>query len=459
MVRSITSEVVGFLLKKDAPPVDVRRTAVEHITDGIGLIFAGSRTKCVKILVEWVLGKRSVGSSTIPAFNLRTNATDAALVNGTAGHADDYDDTQLSTSPDRIYGLLTHPTSPVLAAALAVGEEIKCSGKQFLEAFIAGFEVECKIAEAISPEHYRRGFHSTGTIGAFGACAASSKLLNLNEKQVRFALGLTASMSAGIRANFGTMTKPLHAGRAAANGVIASMLGGKDFTADKNVLDDRWGFMEILGGGSDPERILGKLGNPYALIQPGASIKMYPCGSLAQPSMDALLDIVQSQRIRQEDVREIRLHAGPNILEPLRYTEPKDDLQAKFSLNFGLASILLRRRAGLREYTTEFLYSEEMQQAMKKVKLIHDSDIARLGTDKMRSIVEVELKDGRIFTKLADTTRGTPEKPLKEADLYQKFKECAGSVLDESKIDPLFKKIQAIEQIRDLRDLTALLIR
>jgi len=459
VVRSITSEVVGFLLSKNPTPLDVRRKAVEHITDGIGLILAGSRTNCVKILVEWVLGKRSLGSSTLLGFNLKTDASDAALVNGTAGHADDYDDTQLSTSPDRIYGLLTHPTSPVLAAALAVGEDVQCTGKEFLEAFIAGFEVECKIAEAISPEHYRRGFHSTGTIGAFGAWAASSKLLNLDEKQARFALGITASMSAGIRANFGTMTKPLHAGRAAANGVIASMLGRKDFTADINVLDDRWGFMEILGGGVDPERILGKLGNPYALIQPGASIKMYPCGSLAQPSMDALLDIVQSQGIRPEDVREIRLRAGPNILEPLRYSEPSDDLQAKFSLNFGLASILLRRRAGLREYTPEFLFSEEMQRTMKKVKPIHDHNIAGMGTDKMRSIVEVELTDGRIFTKHADTARGTPEEPLKEADLYQKFSECASYALDESKIDPLFKGIQAIEQIRSLRDLTGPLMR
>lgn len=459
MVRSITSEVVDFLLRESASPMDVRKKAIEHITDGIGLISAGSRTKCVKILAEWVLGKRSVGSSTLLGFTLKTDASDAALVNGTAVHVDDYDDTQLSTSPDRIYGLLTHPTAPVLAAALAVGEEVRCTGKQFLEAFIAGFEVECKIAEAIKPEHYRSGFHSTGTIGTFGACVASSKLLGLNEKQIRFALGITASMSAGIRANFGTMTKPLHAGRAAANGVMASKLGGKDFTADNNVLDDRWGFMQILGRGADPERILGKLGNPYALIHPGASIKMYPCGSLAQPSMDTLLDIVQKQEIRQEDVREIRLRAGPNILEPLRYTDPIDDLQAKFSLNFGLASILLRRRAGLNEYTTEFLYSKEMQQTMKKVKTIHDPDIAKMGTDKMRSIVEVELNDGRIFTEHADTARGTPEKPINEADLYQKFRECAIYSLDKSKIDPLFKKIQNIEQIQDLEDLTILLMR
>ncbi len=458
MSSSITSEVVDFLLKTSSPSHDVRRIAIEHVIDGVGLILAGSRTECVRKLVDFVSDKKCTGTSTLIGFKLKAEASDAALVNGTSGHADDYDDTQLSTSPNRIYGLLTHPTIPVLAGALAVGEKVGSSGRELLEAFIAGCEVECKIAEAINPEHYRRGFHSTGTIGAFGACAASSKLLGLDEKQLRFALGITASISSGIRANFGTMTKPLHCGRAASNGIVASMLGAKNFTTDNNALDGRWGFMEVLGHGSDPERILGKLGNPYALIDPGASIKMYPCGSLGQPSMDALLQIVSEQNVHPEDVREIRLRAGPNILEPLRYTQPSDELQAKFSLNFGLASILLRRRAGLREYTLEFLNSTEMQQTMKKVKTIHDPEIARMGTDKMRSIVEVELKNGKVLNKIADTARGTPEKPLSKTDLYEKFKECTSFSLHKNKINPLFRKIETIEKLQDIRELTTQLV-
>ncbi|UCH03012.1 MAG: MmgE/PrpD family protein [Candidatus Bathyarchaeota archaeon] len=293
MSSSITSHIVDFLLYKTPSAKNVTRKGIIHITDGIAVMLAGSRTKCVEKLVEYI---NEIGclhpSSTIIGNSLRTIPSMAALVNGASGHADDYDDTQLSESKNRIYGLLTHPTVPVLAAALAIGEKIGCSGREFLDAFLQGFEVECKLAEAIKPEHYRRGFHTTGTIGAFGACATAGKLLNLNEDQLRYALGLTASMCSGIRINFGTMTKPLHAGMAVSNGVVACMLAKRGFTADKNALDGKWGFLNIFGHGFDPGKIIGKLGNPYSIVYPGASIKIYPCGSLCQPSMDALLGII-----------------------------------------------------------------------------------------------------------------------------------------------------------------------
>jgi len=457
MGSSITKMVVNFLLGTDSPPADVRSKAIQHIVDGIGVMLAGSRTECVKKLSDFVSGKGGKESSTLIGFGFKACPSDAALVNGTSGHADDYDDTQLSASPDRIYGLLTHPTVPVLAAALAVGEIVGCTGREFLEAFIAGFEVECKLAEAIRPEHYERGFHTTGTMGAFGACAASTRLLGLDEEGLRYALGITASLASGIRANFGTMTKPLHAGMAASNGVVAAMLAGRGFTSDRDALDGRWGFMNILGNGADPERIADKLGSPYSLVYPGASIKMYPCGSLGQPSMDALLEIVSEEDLRPDEVKEIRVRAGPNILEPLRYSRPIDGLQAKFSLQFGLAGILTRRRAGLREYTAEVVNSPEMREAMAKVKTVLDSEVASMGTDKMRSIVEVTLQEGRVLSRFADTARGTPEKPLKDIELDSKFMECASFVLDEEKVEDVLKKIRGIERSRDISRLTALL--
>ena len=457
MSSSITSEVVDFLLKQGYPPTPVKKEAVTHIIDGLGLMLAGSRTECARKLKDFVHEEKGEGSSTLVGFGATSSALDAALVNGVSAHADDYDDTQLSASSDRIYGLLTHPTTPVLAAVLAVGEKIGSSGGDLLEAFIAGFEVECKLAEAIKPEHYKRGFHSTGTLGAFGACAASALLLRLREEELRYALGIVASLSSGIRANFGTMTKPLHAGRAASNGVIASMLGKRGFTADKEALDGKWGFMSILGGGCDADKIVGKMGNPYTIIYPGASIKMYPCGSLAQPSMDAMLEIVVEGDLKPEDVCEVRLRAGPNILEPLRYERPVDELQAKFSLQFGLACILVKRRAGLREYTPEFLHSQEMRETMEKVKTILDPEVASMGTDKMRSIVEVELRDERVLHKLADTARGTPEKPLKDIEIDDKFRQCAGFVLDEKQIGQVLDMARKLGGISDIRQLTILL--
>jgi 2-methylcitrate dehydratase PrpD len=457
MSPSITTEVVDFILKKDAPPTAIKKKAVDHVIDGIAVMLAGSRTECVKTLGTFIREKGSTPSSTLIGFNHKSHPADAALVNGTSGHADDYDDTQLSSSPDRIYGLLTHPTVPVIAAALAIGETLDCSGRELLEAFIAGFEVECKLAEAIKPEHYTRGFHTTGTIGAFGAAAASSRLLGLEEDEVRYALGMTASMSSGIRVNFGTMTKPLHAGMAASNGVVACTLAKKGYTADREALDGRWGFMNVLGQGADPEKLVGKLGKPYTLLDPGASIKMYPCGSLGQPSMDTLLEIVVEENLTPEDVQEIRLRAGPNILEPLRYTSPVNGLQAKFSLQFGLASILAKRRAGLREYTTEVVNSQDVRKVMAKVKTLLDPEVARMGTEKMRSIVEVELHGGRVIRRVADTARGTPEKPLTKGELDAKFQECASFVLENDKLEEALEMIRLLEDLPSIQQLTSLL--
>jgi 2-methylcitrate dehydratase PrpD len=457
MSSTITMEIVDYILMADPPPDEVRQKAVEHIIDGVGVILAGSRTECAHKLADFVRMKGSTGPSTLLGFGLKAHPSDAALVNGTSGHADDYDDTQLSMSPDRIYGLLTHPTVPALAAALAVAEDVGCSGRKFLDAFIAGFEVECKIAEAVNPEHYMRGFHTTGTVGAFGACAASSKLLKLDEESVRHALGITASLSSGIRANFGTMTKPLHAGMAAYNGVVAAVLAERGFTADRDALDGRWGFMKIIGHGADPDRIVGKLGRPYSIVEPGASIKMYPCGSLGQPSMDALLEIVLNEDLSPSDVREVRVRAGPNILEPLRYQRPISGLEAKFSLNFGLASILLWRRAGLREYTTEVVNSPEVVEAIGRIKTVLDSEVADMGTDKMRSIVEVELQDGKVLSRFADTARGTPEKPISKEELDEKFRDCVSLVLEVEKIGRILETIRGIEGVFGVDELTALL--
>ena len=313
------------------------------------------------------------------------------------------------------------------------------------------------MAEAINPLHYKRGFHTTGTIGAFGSYAAASVLMDLTEIELRYGLGITASFASGIRINFGTMTKPLHAGRAAANGVIAASLGKNGFTSDLNALDGEWGFFKVLGEGYDEEKIMGKLGNPYSIVDPGATVKMYPCGSLGQPSMDAMFDIVKENDLKPNDVKEIRLRAGPNILEPLRYSMPENELQAKFSLQFGLTSILLERRAGLREYTDKFVNNPKVREFMKRVKTINDPVIASMGTDKMRSIVEVELKDGSVVSRFAEDARGTHEKPLTEEDIHEKFMDCASLVMEVRQAENVFSSVKNIGEYSDINDFMELL--
>ena len=194
---------------------------------------------------------------------------------------------------------MTHPTLPPLAAALAIGERQRVSGTQFLEAFLTGFEVECKIAEAIHPNHYKKGFHSSGTIGTFGAMAAAAKLLGLDAEATANALSITASLCAGIRVNFGTMTKPLHVGRAAQNGVTGGGTCRKRIyrrtrrsRRSVGVLPD----LQLRASGFDSDRIIGQLGKPYSIVSPGVSIKPYPCGVLGHPTMDAMRKLVTDQR-------------------------------------------------------------------------------------------------------------------------------------------------------------------
>jgi 2-methylcitrate dehydratase PrpD len=228
-----TDAVVRFIAQatfEELPPEAIA-IAKHCIIDGIGVMLAGSTQAAGRIVRELAadLGTRTEATAFGPE-PMRTGVAQAALVNGTSGHALDWDDTQLATSADRIFGLLTHPTIPPLIATLAIGERDGITGRRFLEAFLTGFEVECKIAEAISPSHYKKGFHSSGTIGTFGAAAATAKLLGLDEEQLGHMLAIAASSASGIRVNFGSMTKPLHVGRAAENGIVAAELASRGFT-------------------------------------------------------------------------------------------------------------------------------------------------------------------------------------------------------------------------------------
>ena len=255
------------------------------ILDALGLALAGSVSTLAPPLKRYLEAQcTSAGKSSVLGTALRTSPRFAAFANGCFVHADDYDDTQLAAAPDRVYGLLTHPTAPVLAAVLALAEAEGRSGKEVLTAFQVGVEVECKIAEAISPRHYGDGFHTTGTIGSFGSAAACARLRGLDAARTAQALGVAASEAAGLRENFGTMTKPFHAGHAAEAGVVAADLAALGWTASPRILEARHGFFQAAGGGFDAAAITGRLGRPWTFSSPGVSIKPYPSGSLTHPA-------------------------------------------------------------------------------------------------------------------------------------------------------------------------------
>jgi 2-methylcitrate dehydratase PrpD len=454
-----TGAVVDFIGRArfaDFPP-DAVAIAKRCIIDGLGVLLAGSTQDAGQILNEHVRGTDTRAESTVIGRTpFKTGAAAAALVNGTSGHALDWDDTQLATSADRIFGLLTHPTIPPLVAALALGERDAVSGQRFLEAFLTGFEVECKIAEAIHPNHYKKGFHSSGTVGTFGSAVAAAKLMGLNATQVAHTLAIAASSASGIRVSFGSMTKPLHVGRAAQNGVIAAQLAARGFTGGRDALDPPWGFFQTFshGEGYDPERILGVLGNPHTIVSPGVSIKPYPCGVLGHPTMDAMRRLVIAHDVQADQIVAIRVRAGSNILNPLRYAIASNELEAKFCPAFMVSAIALRRKAGIREFNDEFVRSAPAQALMRRVERVLDAEIEAKGWEKIRSTVEVDLADGRTLVEHADERyRGGPDLPFTRAELFEKWSDCASLVLTPAAIEEVF---QVLETLDELPDVTAL---
>ena len=325
MSDGLTAKVSRFITgtSLDAVPPGVIRAAKHSILDGFGLAVAGARTEGVAIAAAEVdsYDCRS-GASTVLGRGTRLPPRFAAFLNGMAIHADDYDDTQLAVLPDRVYGLLTHPTAPVLPAVLALAERDGASGADVLAAYLVGVEVESAIAESINPRHYDAGFHTTGTVGTFGAAAGAARLLKYDDAVTAAALALAGSQASGLRENFGTMTKPFHAGHAAEGGLLAASLAGHGFTTAPDILEARRGFFSAAGGGYDPGKVADRLGAPWTFADPGVSIKPFPSGSLTHPAMTAFLDLKREHDLRAEDVAEISVGTNRHMPNALITTGP-----------------------------------------------------------------------------------------------------------------------------------------
>jgi 2-methylcitrate dehydratase PrpD len=419
-----TSDFIATAQLADVPP-GVRHLAKRSILDGLGLAIAGSRSEPARIALTEVAsyGTTSEDASVLGAA-VSVPARFAAFLNGLAIHADDYDDTQLAVAHDRVYGLLTHPTAPVLPAVLALGERDDATGSDALLAYLIGVEVATKVAEAISPRHYNEGFHSTATCGAIGAGAAAARMLGLSADRAAVALGIAASQAGGLRENFGTMTKPLHAGRAAESGVLAASLANAGFTATSNILEAGRGFFRAAGGGYDPAMIDGVLGHPWTFESPGISIKPHPSGSLTHPAMGALLDLLHEHDIRAQDVRSVRVGTNRHMPNALIHHRPKDQLTAKFSMEFCMAILVLERRAGLAQFTDEVVNRPDVQAMIGRVEFVADPAADAGGFREMTSIIDVELVDGRTFHTRAEFGKGSPSNPMTDDELIDKFHGC-----------------------------------
>src|SRR3954469_11620822 len=404
--RAITDYVAGFVVdaKFADIPKDVAHLGKRSVLDGIGLALAGAKSECGHIAQQYLasLGIATADGATVIGTSLRVPARFAAFANGLAVHADDYDDTQLAVAKDRVYGLLTHPTAPPLPPAMALAERAKGSGAEFILAYQVGVEVECKVAEAIDPRHYQQGFHSTATCGSIGAAAGAAKILGLSREAARRAVSLGATQAGGLRENFGTMTKPFHAGRAAENGVVAAELAALGFTASPNGLEADRGFFRAAGGGFDAAAIHGKLGAPWTFHSPGISIKPHPSGSLTHPGMGAMLELIRKHDIQPQQVKRVTVGTNHNMPNALIHHRPKNEPQAKFSMEFCMAILLLERKGGLEQFTDAVVNRPDVQAMIGKVQFGVHPEAEAAGFDKMTTILEVELDDGRVVSGRAD---------------------------------------------------------
>jgi len=460
-VQKLTESVAQFVVNtkySDISP-EALELGKKSILDGLGLALSGSRAETAGLIQEYV---RSFGfqpaGATVLGSGTKLPARFAAFANGVAIHADDFDDTQLAVGKDRVYGLLVHPTVCVLPAALATAELQGKSGRDLLLAYQIGVEVECKIAEAISPRHYQDGFHSTGTCGVFGGTAACARLKGFDvEKTVR-ALAIAASHAAGLRENFGTMMKPFQAGHATESGVVAADFAALGWTGAEQILEAQRGFFHAYGGGYDPSAIIDRLGKPWTFQNPGVSIKPFPSGSLTHPGMTELLRLVRSNSIRASDVERVEVGTSRNMPNTLIHHRPTNGLQAKFSMEFCMAILLLDGKADLTKFTDAVVNRPDVQEMIGRVRFYADPEAEKAGYDKMTTIIKITLKDGRTIAGRADFGKGSPPNPMSYDEVAEKFQGCAAfAEWPTAKATKVIDLVRKLEEVSKVRALTALL--
>jgi 2-methylcitrate dehydratase PrpD len=440
-------------------PEEVIELGKKSILDGLGLALAGSRAETGSISRKYVqqIGVCN-GEATIIGSAQRTSPRFAALVNGISIHADDFDDTQLAAAKDRVYGLLMHPTVPVLPAIFGLAEQRAVSGKDWMLAYHVGAEVACKIAEAVAPRHYQDGFHTTGTCGPLGSAAACAKLLKFDLPKTLNAFGLAASQSAGLRENFGTMTKPFQAGHAAESGLISAELVALGWTAAEQILEADRGFFHAVGGSYDPSAIMDRLGNPWTFASPGVSLKPYPSGSLTHPAMTELARLIDAHKIQATQVEKVDVGANHHMTTTLLHHQPKTGLEAKFSMEFCLAILLLKHKAGLGQFSDKVVQRPDVQEMIRRINFYVDPEAESAGYDKMTSILKIHLTGGSVITGRADFGKGSPANPMSFDETAEKFRGCAEfAEWPKAKTEEIITFTKALEAAPEVSALSPLL--
>ncbi|MBV9018963.1 MAG: MmgE/PrpD family protein, partial [Alphaproteobacteria bacterium] len=449
-------------IRDDELPAEAVRWAKAAILDTVGVTLAGAREPCAQIAAG-VLGLGEAGGDcVIFGTDRRAAPLDAALVNGTAAHALDFDDVSNS--------LGGHPSAPLLPALFALGEVLDCpekplGGRDFIAAYVAGFETETRIARGVHFHHYEKGWHPTATLGVFGAAAASCHLLGLDRAKTAQALAIAASLASGIKANFGTMTKPLHVGHTARDGLFAALLARDGFTANNAALEHKQGFLMVFNGEGhfDADKILRDWGEPYDIVRPGLGVKQHPCCGSTHPAIDALLLLRAEHRIAPERVARIDSWTHPRRLAHTDRPDPQSGLDAKFSVQYCLARALLHGRILLEHFEGEAFRDPAARGLMRRVHAAPHPEMAAPlnsggGDEYLGAEVRVTFDDGQTIAQRVGAALGRgPDNPLPEEALLAKFADCAGRALPPERIEPLKRLLLQLDEAPSLRAVTAAL--
>lgn len=425
-------------------PGEVFEKSKWPLLDGLAVTLAGYGHQVGQTMVSFVreLGGNPV--ATVLADGFRTTAPMAAYANGTLSHALDYDDVNVNIGG--------HPTAPVLSAILAVGEMVKATGKDFLLAYILGVEAETKLGRAIIKVHYNLGWHPTATLGTIGAAAACSKLLGLDADKTLMALGIAASGSSGLKQNFGTMTKPLHVGQAAKNGVLAAMLAQRGWDADRHILDGHFGFCNLFCGRNqyDLKDMTEYLGNPWEILEPGISLKKYPCCGSIHSSLDAMFELLKETPVRPDQVKKVECQVYPTKVHVLVHPRPTTGLEGKFSLEYCLAASILDGKISLSQFEDEKVREPRVQALLPRIVASKDEKVAEWG-----SRIRIETTDGRTLSRESGQSAGITDWD----ELTTKFRDCALPVLGSHRAERALGMVQRLEELSDISDLVQTMVR
>ncbi len=428
-------------LTYDKIPGSVIDQAKRCLLDWIGVTLGAKDHPAVTILRETVCELGGTPQASIIGTPIKTSMINAALVNGAASHVLDYDDTHL--------GALMHPSVAILPAIFALGESKPVKGRAFLLAYLTGFEIETRISMAMGASHYAAGWHSTATMGRFGAAAAACKLSGLNRKHTANALGLAGTQASGLRNTFGTMTKSFHPGKASADGLLSMLLAEKGFTSPEDILGGERGLGSVFSSDYTPERGLADLGKSFTIM--GVSIKPFASCLYTHPIIDGILYLRNTHDLKPEAVKGIHCRVSKFCADAACQRDPRDELSGKFSTYYCAAVALVEGRAGQHEFGEAVLSRADIRDVMNRVSIEKDNHISEDEAE-----VRIELLDGRTLEHRVDYPLGDPRKPLGDEDVEKKFRDLTRPFLTDKNMDRIIAEVKDVDTAENLAELIRL---